>query len=100
VITNVLEETVFLKIGRTRVYAGIFMRQMIKKNSNVQRIYQGKCYLLTSLITCLVFVQAGCRTPSEHRQEADKVALISLPRSRKKLSERQNLSVLSAQVIY
>ena len=73
-ITNVLEETVFLKIGRTRVYAGIFMRQMFKKNSNVQRIYQGKCFLLTLLITCLFFVQAGCRTPSEYRQEADKVA--------------------------
>jgi outer membrane protein TolC len=29
---------------------------------------------MLSLITCLVFVQVGCRTLSEHRQEADKVA--------------------------
>lgn len=65
---------VFLKIRRTPAYAGIFMLQMFIKNTNVQRIYQGKCYLVASLVTCLVFVQVGCRTPSEHRQEADKVA--------------------------
>jgi hypothetical protein len=73
-MTNVQEVMVFLKIHRTLFYAGIFMRQMFIKNSNVQRICRGKCYLVTLLITCLVFVQVGCRTPSEHRQEADKVA--------------------------
>jgi outer membrane protein TolC len=74
VITNVPEDTVFLKTHRTLTYAGIFMRQMLIKNSNVPKIYQCKCFLKALLITCLVFVQVGCRTPSEHRQEADKVA--------------------------
>ncbi len=73
-MTNVRECMVFLKIRRTPVYSGIFMRQMFIKNSNVTIGYPSKLLLMTSLITCLVFVQAGCRTPSQHRQEADKVA--------------------------
>jgi len=73
-MTNAQEDTVFLTIYRILVYAGIFMRQMFIKNSNVPKIYQCKCFLMTLLILCLVFVQVGCQTPSEHRQEADKVA--------------------------
>ena len=64
----------FCQKRRTLVYAGIFMPQMFIKDSNVPRIYQSKCFLMSALITCLVFVQAGSRTPSEHRQEADKAA--------------------------
>ena len=50
------------------------MRQMFIKNSNVPKIYQCKCFLMSLLILCLIFVQVGCQTPSEHRQEADKAA--------------------------
>ena len=50
------------------------MRQMFIKYSNVPKISQCKCFLMALLISCLVFVQVGCQTPSEHRQEADKVA--------------------------
>ena len=73
-VTNLREGMMFLKIRRTPVYSGIFMRQMFIKNSNVTIGYPSKLLLMTSLIICLVFVQAGCRTPSQHRQEADKVA--------------------------
>jgi len=65
---------VFCQKRRTLVYAGIFMPQMFIKDSNIPRIYQSKCFLMSVLITCLVFIQSGCRTPSEHRQEADKAA--------------------------
>jgi hypothetical protein len=43
-------------------------------NSYLPRKFQGKCCLLFLLMLCLVFVQAGCQTPSQYRQEADKVA--------------------------
>ena len=50
------------------------MLQTFKIKSNLLKQYQGMCCLLTLLIICLVFAQTGCRTPSDYRQEADKVA--------------------------
>jgi outer membrane protein TolC len=50
------------------------MRQMFIKNFILPKINRYKCFMMTLLITCLFFAQVGCRTPSEHRQEADKVA--------------------------
>ena len=71
---NVQEGMVFLKNTQDVGLCRKFMHQMFIKNSNVTRRYPSKLFLMTLLITGLVFVQAGCRTPSEHRQEADKVA--------------------------
>lgn len=34
----------------------------------------GKCCIMALLLFGSVFIQAGCRTPSDYRDEADRVA--------------------------
>jgi len=49
------------------------MWQEVRKNSDGPGICHGKCYLIKLLLVSLVLVPLGCRSPVEHRSEADKV---------------------------
>ena len=41
-----------------------------------QKTYRDKYYLTVLLLSCLLLIQSGCRTPVEHRQTADRIASI------------------------
>jgi len=106
---------VFLNAYRTLVYIEVLMWQEVRKNSDGLRTCHGKCYLIKLLLVLLILIPLGCRSPVEHRAEADKVAAeiitakqqeafgetepFSIERPsdilRRRLLEQQNLAVSS-----
>ena len=105
----------FLEAYRTLVYIEVLMWQEVRKNLDRLRICHGKYYLLKLLLVSLVLISLGCRSPVEHRSEADQVAAeiitakqkeafgetepFSIERPsdilRRRLLEQQNLAVSS-----
>jgi len=70
------------------------MRQEVRKNSVRLRICHVKCYLIKLLLVSLIFVPLGCRTPVEHRSEADKVAAeIITAKQKEALGETEPFSI-------
>jgi len=85
---------VFLKLYRTLVHIEVLMRQEVRKNSVRLRICHVKCYLIKLLLVSLIFVPLGCRTPVEHRSEADKVAAeIITAKQKEALGETEPFSI-------
>jgi len=85
---------VFLKVYRTLVYIEVLMRQEVRKNSVRLRTCRGKCYLIKLLLVSLIFVPLGCRSPVEHRSEADKVAAeIITAKQKEALGETEPFSI-------
>ncbi len=105
----------FFKAYRTLIYIEVLMWQEVRMNSDGPGICHGKCYLIKLLLVSLVLVPLGCKSPVEHRGEADKVAAeiitakqkealgktepfsIERPSNilRRRLLEQQNLAVSS-----
>ena len=50
------------------------MWREVTANTNRRGIYHSKCYLLVLLLVSLILVPLGCKSPVEHRNNADKVA--------------------------
>jgi len=85
---------VFLKADRTLVYIEVLMWQEVRNNSDGLRTCHGKCYLIKLLLVSLVLVPLGCRSPVEHRSEADKVAAeIITAKQKEALGETEPFSI-------
>jgi outer membrane protein TolC len=85
---------VFLKADRTLIYIEVLMWQEVGKNSDGLRTCHGKCYLIKLLLVLLVLVPLGCRSPVEHRGEADKVAAeIITAKQKEALGETEPFSI-------
>ncbi len=84
----------FLKADRTLVYIEVLMWQEVRNNSDGLRTCHGKCYLIKLLLVSLVLVPLGCRSPVEHRSEADKVAAeIITAKQKEALGETEPFSI-------
>lgn len=99
----------------TGILIEVLMGQEITANTNQRRICHSKCYILALLLLSLILLPLGCKSPVEHRAEADNVAAeiitakqkeafgetepFSIERPsdilRRRLLERQNLAVSS-----
>jgi len=85
---------VFLKADRTLIYIEVLMWQEVRKNSDGLRTCHGKCCLIKLLLVSLVLVPLGCRSPVEHRSEADKVAAeIITAKQKEALGETEPFSI-------
>lgn len=100
---------------RTLIYIEVLMGQVVGKNSDRLKICRGKCYLIEFLSIFFILLPLGCRSPVEHRSDADKIAAeiitakqkealgetepFSIERPsdilRRRLLERQNLTISS-----
>lgn len=70
------------------------MWQEVRKNSDGLRTCHGKCYLIKLLLVSLILVPLGCRSPVEHRSEADKVAAeIITAKQKEALGETEPFSI-------
>ncbi len=70
------------------------MWQEVRKNSDGLRTCHGKCCLIKLLLVSLVLVPLGCRSPVEHRSEADKVAAeIITAKQKEALGETEPFSI-------
>lgn len=84
----------FLKADRTLIYIEVLMWQEVRKNSDGLRTCHGKCCLIKLLLVSLVLVPLGCRSPVEHRSEADKVAAeIITAKQKEALGETEPFSI-------
>ena len=84
----------FLKAYRTLVCIEVLMWQEVRKNSDGLRTCHGKCYLIKLLLVSLILVPLGCRSPVEHRSEADKVAAeIITAKQKEALGETEPFSI-------
>ena len=70
------------------------MWQEVRKNSDGLRTCHDKCYLIKLVLVSLVLVPLGCRSPVEHRSEADKVAAeIITAKQKEALGETEPFSI-------
>ncbi len=70
------------------------MWQEVGKNSDGLRTCHGRCSLIKLLLISLVLVPLGCRSPVEHRSEADKVAAeIITAKQKEALGETEPFSI-------
>ena len=70
------------------------MWQEVRKNSDGLRICHGKCYLIKLLLVSLILIPLGCRSPVEHRSDADKVAAeIITAKQKEALGETEPFSI-------
>jgi outer membrane protein TolC len=70
------------------------MWQEVRKNSDGLRTCHDKYYLIKLLLVSLVLVPLGCRSPAEHRSEADKVAAeIITAKQKEALGETEPFSI-------
>ena len=70
------------------------MWQEVRKNSDGLRTCHAKCYLMKLLLVSLILVPLGCRSPVEHRSEADKVAAeIITAKQKEALGETEPFSI-------
>jgi len=70
------------------------MWQEVRNNSDGLRTCHGKCYLIKLLLVSLILVPLGCRSPVEHRSEADKVAAeIITAKQKEALGETEPFSI-------
>ena len=84
----------FLKAYRTLVYIEVLMWQEVRKNSDGLRTCHIKCYLIKLLLVSLILVPLGCRSPVEHRSEADKAAAeIITAKQKEALGETEPFSI-------
>ena len=84
----------FLKADRTLIYTEVLMWQEVRKNSDRLRTCHGKCYLTKLLLVSLILIPLGCRSPVEHRSEADKVAAeIITAKQKEALGETEPFSI-------
>ena len=73
-MTTVRQDQVFLKAYGALVFIEVLMWQEVRNISDRQRTGHGKCCLLRLLLISLILLPLGCKSPVEHRGEADKVA--------------------------
>ena len=85
----------FLDVDRTLVYyIEVLMWQEVRKNSDGPRTCHGKCCLIKLLLVSLILAPLGCRSPVEHRSEADKVAAeIITAKQKEALGETEPFSI-------
>ena len=70
------------------------MWQEVRKNSDGLRTCHGKCYLIKLLLVSLILIPLGCRSPVEHRSEADIVAAeIITAKQKEALGETEPFSI-------
>jgi outer membrane protein TolC len=70
------------------------MWQEVRNNSDGPRTCHGKCYLIKFLLVSLILIPLGCRSPVEHRSEADKVAAeIITAKQKEALGEAEPFSI-------
>ena len=70
------------------------MWQEVRNNSDRLRTCHGKCCLIKLLLVSLILVPLGCRSPVEHRSEADKVAAeIITAKQQEALGETEPFSI-------
>ena len=84
----------FLKAYRTLIYIEVLMWQGVRMNSDGLRTCHAKCYLIKLVLVSLILVPLGCRSPVEHRSEADKVAAeIITAKQKEALGETEPFSI-------
>ncbi|MHC4324150.1 MAG: hypothetical protein ACYSUX_07745, partial [Planctomycetota bacterium] len=64
----------FFKVYRTLGYIEVLMRQEVRKYSDWLRACHARNYLIKLLLVSFILVPLGCKSPVEHRGEADKIA--------------------------
>ena len=70
------------------------MWQEVRNNSDGPGTCHGKCYLIKLLLVSLILIPLGCRSPVEHRSEADKVAAeIITAKQKEALGETEPFSI-------
>jgi len=70
------------------------MWQEVRMNSDGLRTCHSKCYLIELLLVSLIFIPLGCRSPVEHRSEADNVAAeIITAKQKEALGETEPFSI-------
>jgi len=68
--------------------------QKVRKNSDGLKTWYSKCYLLVLLLVSLILVPLGCKSPIEHRSEADNVAAeIITVKQKEALGETEPFSI-------
>ena len=73
-LITIQEIKMFFNTLRTWVYTEVLMWQAFTKKLDDLRTCQSTCWFMTLLLISLVLIQAGCRSPSEYRMQADGVA--------------------------
>jgi outer membrane protein TolC len=72
----------------------VYMRHEVTTNTNRRAICYSKFYLLVMLLFLLIFVPLGCKSPVEHRNEADNVAAeIITAKQKEALGETEPFSI-------
>lgn len=70
------------------------MWQEVTASTNRPGIWHSKCYLLVLLLVSLILVPLGCKSPIEHRSEADNVAAeIITAKQKQALGETEPFSI-------
>ena len=83
-----------MQIRRRVFLIEVLMGHEITANTNRRGICHSKCYLLVLLLFLLVITFLGCRSPVEHRSEADNVAAeIITAKQKEALGETEPFSI-------